>query len=1814
MQIRHVLARNRWFVLGLLFLCINGYAVGLYRSWLKNGRDLRTELAAPKDGRVSGGDEVRWRFSGDMVTPLVTGAWSAVGPVRFYPDVRGNFCWTRPRELTFRPEAEWKPCTDFKAAFSDELRGADFRPLADRKVFDLHSDSLTLRGISQADFSDAQGLRLLLEFSADVSPDQLRESLSITNAAGQAVGCTVWHAGNSRTMTVNVPQSALTDLNLYLRAGLQSTAGPRGLERDVAYRIRPARDLRVLNVAPETHPFGPNSILVSFNRPVAMESVGEFVKVEPPLALSVEAGGRYHWRAENQFRIAGDFKPGRTYTVTLRKGLPGKGGEGLERDITQTAYLPDADPSLEITATGHYLSPRGAMVIPFRTIGISRCRVTLRRVYPNNLVYLANRKANREDGDCWRGCPADGLSRDVIEKEIAVDKAPNEPAEHRLSLREFIGGSRGAFYVSISGADERGRRESRHHVVVSDTGLSLRKSDREILVWANSIRTLEPVSGASVKVFSAENQELAAAATDADGLARFPLEDCSEAGSPFLVTAQKGEDITYLTLADSEVDVKGGVGDRPFLDDGYEAYVFADRGIYRPGEIAHLKAIVRGKQMACPAPFPVQLNVYRPDNKLDRSLNALLTRYGTAEFDVAWPDFAATGTYGLDLTLPGDGPSLGSTRVAVEEFVPPQIRVDVRTPPERGVGGDEIPLEVRADYLFGRPASGLQAEAFAEFLPQPVAFPDFADYEFGDPTKRFVSVQQQAGRKMLNDRGSAEFSLSTSEEWRPPAAIKAVVMGTVLEIGGRGVTASAECLIDVYPCYIGLKRGSGDFQAGRAHTFEAVVVDPEGVVDPTVARLNLTVEKLSWATVLKKNPNGVYTYVSEPQVSRVLTNSVTMSGGQTSLPFTPPSGGDYRLSLQDPLSGASSSLEFHAGVPGQQWATRSMEAPDAVELTLDKERYLAGETATLVIRAPFAGKALVTLESTQVLSHQVVALDRNTAEVKFPVRAEYAPNVYCAVTVIRAATSEELWGPHRAAGLKALAVDVPARKTRMTLSVPGTIRPRQKLAVEVQLADAGTPGGVSELVLAAVDEGICSLTGLESPDPYGFFMAPRRPESKLHDLYSLLIPELSATIGGEASSPGGDKLAGLSKRLNPIRARRFNPVALWSSTVMTDTNGRARVQFDVPEFTGQLRLMAVAVDEQRFASAQARVAVVRPLVVQSSLPRFLAPEDRFSMPVQIRNETGQAGEALVHVECTGPLACADGSNAVLACIAMDTGTETNVTFRLAAQPAPGLATCRLEVDLAGEHFAEDVELAVRPRAGRLTVTGIGRVGAGKEETLGLPVRWLEKTGRTDVWLSPLAAVELGGSLNYLLNYPYGCLEQTTSKSFPLLYLFDLAEQTHPGSMDRREVSNLVQAGIHRILSMQRDDGSFSLWPGGEPYPWGSMYATHFLVEAGKAGHRLPEERVKSACDYVEKWMAQPTDPEAGPGDGDQSYNRAYACYVLALAGRPQHSWMSRLGEQEAALPHDARVNLAAAWTAAGRRREGSRLLGNAAIARAPAQDRQTGGSLRSNVRDDAMLLTTWMDLDPENAAIPGLVRRIESSRVQGRWYTTQENAVALLALGKYCSRLAKERRPLSGRLAWNGAWTSGFAATNEYHAVFDKPSGGSVTIRNEGGGPIYYYWKSEGIPADGQVPEEDHGLKVRRELLDLSGRAPAADPLRQGELAVVQVTLETDGSEVDNVVVEDLLPAGLEIENANLKTSQAVTWCRERQTLHLLHTDARDDRLVAFTGRFSGKQTYFYAVRAVTPGEFVRPALLATCMYDPGIRSASGAGRIRVEK
>jgi len=924
---------------------------------------------------------------------------------------------------------------------------------------------------------------------------------------------------------------------------------------------------------------------------------------------------------------------------------------------------------------------------------------------------------------------------------------------------------------------------------------------------------------------------------------------------------------------------------------------------------------------------------------------------------------------------------------------------------------------------------------------------------------------------------------------------------------------------------------------------------------------------------------------------------VTLAKGEGDYAFTAERAGEYIVTVTDPFSGSSSTLRFFAAPGNEEWVNWAKDKPAEVQLSLDREDYAPGDKARLAVKAPFTGPALLTVESDRVLEHRVVNLTANTAEFEIEVKPDYVPNVHCVLSLIRPATAESVWSAHRATGSAVLKVVPPGHSLDVSIEAPRNIRPQGKLPVTVTVADGdGKPVAGAELVIMAVDEGICMLTEFETPDPLEHFLRTRGLGVTLADLYGNLMPICEDTSDATVSHTGGGGGEMLGRRLNPIKASRFKPVALWASGAMTDSNGAARVSLDVPEFTGELRVTAVAFGRSVFGAAKEPVTVKRSLVVQAGLPRFLAPGDSCTMSLAIFNETGAAVDAKWRVTCGGPLSAtvSEGS------LPMTKSGSATVPVALKAGVLPGKALCSVEVSAGSEIYSETFQMAIRPILAADTRTVSASLKQGEEVRIATPVDWLSGTEFYEAWISGRPDVQLNGGLDWLLRYPYGCCEQTTSSAFPLLYLADLVARTRPVGLGDVDTKRFVMAGIYRLLTMQRESGGFAPWPDCRTEAqWISIYASHFLVEAKKAGYAVPEDRLAAAVGYLRNELER-----------DHPENRAYTCHVLALAGKPEHGWMARLLEREDDLSASERAHLAAALLGAGKPRDALKLLNELGL---PEKGGEREG-LESHVRDVALALSAWLDIEPGNEMVSRLVHELEGLRVANRgwWSTTQENAVALMALGKF-SRLTKpDKTPFEGELLPQGGVAVAFKSGQDVRWV-SKEAGAAKDLRivNRGPGTCWYGVRMEGVPTAGTETNCDAGVSIRREFLDHEGKTMDLKSIKQGDLAVVKLTIDPRGETSGSLVVEDLLPAGLEIENPALATAKFLPWVTAK-TDWCIHREIRDDRLLLFTDSVVERAEYFYTVRAVTPGTFSLPPVRVEAMYHPEVRSVNGAGTVEV--
>lgn len=1666
---------------------------------------------------------------------------------------------------------------------------------------------LQFTGVSQASYDAANRSAVLrLSFTAAPAAAQLDRFLSIERESGPTNTALQWQpvgtvSSPALLLRAKGPIAPGDRLFVTVRRGLTGGSGHSGQVNDTTFMVIVGCTFTVEALSPESPSFGPCFVNVGLGRELSLSGTdGETAGPDAP--ITVRPPVKFEIAANHQgCTLTGPFQPGTNYIFTFRKGLKAVDGSTLPEDVSRDAVFPNRHAALSLACEGTYLSPRGSLNVPVLAMNVKGCKLAVRRVRPENAVFFFNDHSAR-----YRGLAR--LSDPPRTNVFLLPDQPNREHKFYVNLRDAAGErSSGVYEISADAIRSSERADdddsysydcARQLVVVTDLAISAKRGRDGVWAWINSLRDGKPATNAEVCLYAANNMEWSRGRSDAQGLVFLPCPaDPPREQVPTLVTARLGDDLTCLRVAG------GCAGSDAYLTDGCEAFLFTDRGVYRPGETVHIEALVRDARLAPPAPFPVLLRILKPGGQVFREIAATLSTRGAVEFAPELPAYLPTGRYHLMLTLPGTGRVLGNVTVAMEDFVPPQIAVTLDKLPERLRLSDPLIARVASRHLFGRPADGLPVTASVYLRDVPFKPAGYADYSFGDSEKPPLKRTIHLGESHLDRDGRIAFTNDPPARAQPAAALQATVCASVRDSGGRAVSAYGSCAYDAYPFYIGLKPQKGNWApVGAPSTIALAVVAPDGKSCQPDAPLLASVERVEWNSVLRRD-DGHYAWQSQRSKRRAMDpQKIVLTNGVGAFAFTPANPGELLVTVSDPFSGASSSCLLTASTSEGGWVDGARDKAAELQLTLDRASYAPGDQATLTVRAPFSGTALLTLETDRVLTSRVVTLTGNTASLTLAVTSNLFPNAHVVMSVIRPAVAESVWSAHRASGSVLLNVTPPGHRLTIQADAPSRARPQAPLAVHVRVLDeSGAPAAGAEVTGLAVDEGICTLTDYATPDPLAFFLRPRSLGVTTTDVYADLIAICDDTSDATVSHVAGDAGAVLGRRLNPIRATRFRPVALWRSGMLTDTNGEATLLFDVPEFAGELRVTAVAFTGTAFGAVKRPVTVKRSLVVHAELPRFLAPGDTSQLALACFNETNTATEARWRVTCGGPLG-ADRAEGRLPLAANGAGTA-RVCLRAGA--VPGKALCAVEVENETERYAETFELAVRPAVGVETRCVSGMLKAGAHARIAAPKEWLDGTAYYEACVSPRPAARLGEAVNWLLRYPYGCCEQTTSSAFPLLYLADLANDARANAMATNAAVPYVESGIFRLLSMQRGSGGFAMWPDGlQEEAWVSTYATHFLVEAKKAGYAVPEDRLRDALTYL---AAQLTlNPESARAlDLSQ---RAYACQVLALGGRPEHGWNARLLERADELAASGRAHLAAALIADGRPRDAHRLLEGIDLGPAAQQPRV------AHTLDVALALSVWLGLEPEGERVARLVKEIESLRPAGCawWSTTHENALALLALGQRARLLPNDRAPFEGRLEPEGSNAVAFSSARDLRWSSGLPGAiPSLRLVNRGPGACWYSVRMEGVPTAREIGPVDAGLAVRRTFLDQDGKPLDVWKLRQGALAVVKLTLDSRGETVDNVVVEDLLPAGWEIENPSLATTKTLPWLAI-ETGWCIHRELRDDRVLLFTGSIGGTAEYAYTIRAVTPGRYALPPVRAEAMYAPEINSLNGAGTIEV--
>jgi uncharacterized protein YfaS (alpha-2-macroglobulin family) len=1332
--------------------------------------------------------------------------------------------------------------------------------------------------------------------------------------------------------------------------------------------------------------------------------------------------------------------------------------------------------------------------------------------------------------------------------------------------------------------------------VVSDIGLSTYTGQDGLTVFARSLGSAKPISDVSLTLLAKNNEILGSARTDSQGRATFdPGTTRGAAGlvpAVIMANADDGQDFVFLDMSKAGFDLSDrGVGGRT-APGALDIYTWTERGIYRAGETVHVASLARDDSAKAVANLPLTYIFVRPDGVEERRIIAEGFAAGGYSVDLPLSTDAMRGAWTVAIHTDPKKDAVSRQTFLVEDFVPDRIEFDLTAPKAEIGRSEEASVEVDGRFLYGAPAAGLGLEGEIR-LATSREWDRFKGFKFGladEDAGEAVQIDLEA--TAADEDGKASILVTIDQFPSTTRLINAKVNVRMREGAGRAVERSVDIAVRPAADMIGVRPGfQGDeIPEGSTASFDVIGVDPSGArkdINGLVWTLSRIDREYQWY-----RSGSSWNYEPITITKKVASGAVDATAAAEAKISAPVEWGRYRLEIetQDP-AGPVTSVEFDAG-----WYVEatSTETPDGLEIALDKESYAVGETAKLNVSPRFAGELLVTIGADRLVRTISATVPEGGATIDIPVDTSLGGGTYVTATLFRPGDGAESRMPARSIGVSWLKVDPKDRTLAISLDTPEKAEPRRSLTIPISVMGA-TENEEAYVMVAAVDVGILNLTRYEAPDPTKWYFGQRKMGLEIRDIYGRLIDGSLGAFGKLRT--GGD--GGIVTQGSPPTEKL---VAFFEGPVKLDAQGKASVSFDIPQFNGTVRVMAVSWTKDAVGHVAKDVIIRDPVVITAGYPRFMAPGDTARLRLDIANTDAPDGDYTLTVTTTGGLST--GSAPLPAKVSLSAGKRSTVTIPLLPQMAgAGRLTVRLARD-GGPPVEQTINIPVRspqlPVTTRLVVD-LGPNGQALRVDRQLLAASVIEGSSISVGVTPAAAFDVPSLLMTLDRYPYGCTEQTTSRALPLLYVNDLS--LGAGLRQDDALKERIQTAIYAVLNNQSSAGGFGLWSPGSGDLWLDAYVSDFLTRAREQGYDVPAQAMLAALNNLQNAIGYDADVES------RGAEIAYALYVLARnkkasIGDLRYYTDVKLEAFESPM---AVAQLAAGLAFYGDAQRANQTFETAfTLAKQKAQHDWNRTDYGSRLRDGAAILALAAESDPRPSVMPQLILMVANERAATRWTSTQDEAWMLLAAR------ALEASDNAIKLDIDGnAHQGSYMATTSGEKISLKP----IVITNQGADPVQAVITTVAAPRQA-LPASGDGFAIQRTYYTMEGEEANVTEAQQNERLVVVLNITENNAWASRVLVQDLLPAGFEIDNPGLVSSANLSNFEWLQDTAAAHLEFRDDRFVAAFDRTQNDPRSFvlaYVVRAVTPGVFAHPAAAVEDMYRPQFSARTATGMMEIK-
>ncbi|HMJ48723.1 MAG TPA: MG2 domain-containing protein [Ferruginibacter sp.] len=1833
----------------LLFIAICSSCSKKENNWISVDPAYAKYVEAYTTGVVSKTSRIRIVLAQNAGTTHVTGQPVDDRLFEFSPAINGKAIWMDARTIEFIPEKNLEPDKLYEVRFNlgkvtavpEKFKTLHFNFQTIRPAFKVSNNGLRSTGVN--DKMNLSGKVTTADSEQSIAIEKI---LKATYQGGQ-YKITWQHTGDGKSHDFNIENIQRNKAGYLLQLkwdGSSMDIQNKGIQN---LSVPAVGEFKVLQVMPVNE--AQQYASIQFSDPVA---IGQ--DLTGLISFSNQENPAYTING-SEIKMFGSNALEGNYNIIVYTGIKNTWGSTLMNTYSANVVFENLKPSVKIQGKGNILPNSGKLVLPFEAINLSAVDISIIKIFENNIPQFL------QENDLAGNSELRRVAIPVVQQTLRLDndKTLDLHLKQRftLDIDKFLKTEPGAIYrVTIgfrpayslytagnietvttgeknSDDEEEESYESNNeiidedinenfwsrydtyypygyswrkrddptsksyynkdrwatrNIIASNIGLTAKRgSDHSLQVAVTDIITTAPMNGVELLVMNYQQQIIGKASSASDGFATIELKE-----NPFLLIAKKQGERGYLKLDDgsslplSRFDISGEE-----IKNGIKGFIFGERGVWRPGDSLFLNCIVEDQSGKLPDGHPADFSLFTPDGQLYR--HAILNGLdGFYVFKTNTEPSAPTGNWLVKAKLGG---ATFEKRIKVETVMPNRLKINLDFGNEGILRNGINPGILQAKWLFGSPGKNLKAKIDASLYSGKTTFPDFTGYTFDNPAASYSTQTKVMFEGSLNEEGTARIQ-TDFETQDAPGMLTANLLTKVFEPGGSFSIDYMSIPYSPFNSYAGIKMPAGEepfdfLLTGKQHTIQLVNVDSHGNLVRGAGQLEVQFYRIEWRWWWDESGDNLSNFTQNAYNKLLKKENITLTNGKGQWKFRTGADewGRFLVLVKDLKSGHTTGKAFYVDEPGWQSRAGNEEQSAAAMLsfTSDKEKYNVGDEVKLTIPSSKGGRMLISLENG---SHVIRSFWKESIQgqttVSFTAEKGMSPNIYATVSLLQphAQTMNDL--PIRMYGSIPVLIEDKNTFLKPLLSMPSTIRPEQTITLSV----SENQGKEMTYCIAVVDEGLLDLTRFKTPDPHAAFYAREALGVKSFDVFDYVIGAWGSdfarilTIGGDTDEgPGKQKTA-----------NRFKPVVKFIGPFHLNKKQRQSHNLQLPPYIGSVRVMVIAAHKGSYGSAEKTVAVKKPLMVLATMPRVLAPGETLRLPVTVFAMDNSIRQVNVSVLPNAMLSI-EGPNKQQ--LTFSSTGEQLAYFDLKVNNNTGIGKLRVNINSGSENAFDQVELEIRNPNPVITNIRQATIGSNQQwQATVLPIG-IASEGTAVLEISSIPPMNLQKRLSYLIDYPHGCIEQTTSAAFPQLVLNQL---TDLNEFQKATVDRNIKAAISRIQQFQRPEGGFSYWPGmRETDDWGSSYAGHFLIESQNNGYFVNENTLQQWKNFqrqkANSWAPSTTNFYGG------DLAQAYRLYTLALFKSAELGAMNRLKEFKY-LSAEAKWRLAAAYQLTGQNNTALDLISGLPVD-FPKRD-FWGFTYGSDVRDQAMVLETLALMGKRNKAVE-LLATIAAELNNETWYSTQTTAYALIAIAKFCGRNPAPEK-IAGQVIINGKKTD--VASKSYMIqvpVKLQPGNNAVAMINNGSNNLFTKLVIQGRPLTGdsiKVVNNTGLLDMKVEYITQDGKPLPVNSLAQGTDFIARVVIKNTGKRgiYTQMALSQVFPSGWEILNARMMDGEG-----KFKSSPLTYQDIRDDRVYTyFDIRQNEVLTYYIRLNATYPGRYFLPATSCGAMYDNRITAA----------